>query len=225
MLHTKTKHLSFQDWERIIRLLPYGKLPGLTSQLKMAPKIRESEIRTLGTGKNPKIGSVLFLIFPGKDGKAYTILIKRTQYNGAHSGQISFAGGKIEKTDFDPCAAALREAKEELDISPNEIEIVGQLSDLFIPPSNFLVKTFIGIANETPVFRPNPKEVEKPLIIELNDFFNPSCIAIEKIALQNGYQIETPCFLIDGNTIWGATAMIISEFIDLYLLNAIESES
>lgn len=204
--------IPFTEWASAIRMLPYDRLPGLAAQLRMAPKMREAEIRSMGADKAPKPGSVLFLIFAGTDGSACTALIKRPQYNGAHSGQISFPGGKAENSDLDYCFTALREANEELGIEPQEVEVTGQLTDLFIPPSNFLVKTFIGLSNTTPKFRPSPSEVEQLIVVPITAFFRPENILNQTLSLSNGYRISTPCYKIGSWVIWGATAMIISEF-------------
>lgn len=204
--------IAYSEWARAIRMLPYDRLPGLAAQLRMAPKIREAELRSMGANQTPKPGSVLFLIFPGTDGSACTALIKRPQYDGAHSGQISFPGGKAENTDIDYCFTALREANEELGIESQEVEVTGQLTDLFIPPSNFLVKTFVGLSDKTPKFRPSPSEVDQLILVPISSFFQPEHILNQTLSLSNGYRISTPCYKIGSWIIWGATAMIISEF-------------
>jgi len=206
---------SFFDWVQIVKSLPFHQLPGLQSQLKMAPAIREAEIRTMGLHKNPKIGSVLILIFPDSKGIAHIALIQRPKNGGIHSGQISFPGGRVENSDADYCSAALRETHEEIGIAPQNVEVIGQLTDLYIPPSNFLVKSFLGISYTTPEFVPHPAEVDQCLMVQLNQFFDRNNISPTHIALPGGYTLSTPCYAIDNLTIWGATAMIISEFVDL----------
>jgi len=204
----------FNDFEGCLRGLPYDRLPGLESQLKMAPINRMQEIMSLGQGKNAVKSAVLFLFYPDEKGRTTTVFIKRPEYNGAHSGQISFAGGRYESSDPDLDNTALRETHEEIGVPPSEIELVGKLSDLFIPPSNYIVSPYLGIAKKRPDFVPDPSEVAQLLEFRLTDFFKPENHHTKLITLIGGYTLETPCYIINGNVIWGATAMMVSEFLE-----------
>lgn len=190
-------------------------LPGLEAQLKMAPPTRSEMIRTMNKGLAPVESSVLFLFYPLEEGRVGTVFIQRPVYNGSHSGQISFPGGRHEATDPDMQFTALRETYEEVGVPPHTVEVVGQLTSLFIPPSNFMVSPYLGLSAQRPSFVADPLEVEKILEIELTSFFNPRNRVMTTIELSTGQSIQTPCYLVNGYIIWGATAMMISEFVEM----------
>jgi 8-oxo-dGTP pyrophosphatase MutT (NUDIX family) len=135
----------------------------------------------------------------------------RNTYNGTHSGQVSFPGGKNELNET-PVEAALREANEELGIEPSTIEILGQLSPVYIPPSRFLVTPVVGINLLRPDFKPDPYEVAQLIEAPLSLLMDDAIESEEDIHLQQyGITIKAPCYRINGHTIWGATAMMICE--------------
>lgn len=203
----------FKDFASLLRGLPYDRLPGLEAQLKLAPINRKLEISSLGNGKNAVKSAVLFLFFPDENGCTTTVFIKRPEYNGAHSGQISFPGGRYEPSDPDLDFTALRETHEEIGVPPSDVELVGKLSDLFIPPSNYIVSPYLGLAKQRPAFVPEPSEVAGIIEIKLSDFFQPANCQTKQITLIGGYSLQTPCYIINGHVIWGATAMMVSEFL------------
>lgn len=214
-LQTLSEKIShFNDFAALLPGLPFDRLPGLESQLKMAPINRKQEIMSLGQGKNAVKSAVLFLFYPDEKGRTTTVFIKRPEYNGAHSGQISFPGGRYETTDQNLKTTALRETQEEIGVPVSDIEVAGKLSDLFIPPSNYIVSPYLGITPVRPAFVPDPAEVAQLLEFRLTDFFNPENRHTKLITLIGGYTLETPCYIINGHTIWGATAMMVSEFVE-----------
>jgi len=198
-----------------LKALNFENLPGLDAQLKMAPRNREKEIRDRGAGRNPVTSSVLLLCYPLLNGKAGILLIERQQYPGHHSGQISFPGGRVEASDKGLDKTALRETYEETGVNPFDIILIGKLTPLYIPPSNHLVYPFAGVAEKHPEFRADPAEVARILEVPLCSFLDPANIQNKIIRLKNGTEVQTPCYLIDGHVIWGATAMILYEFMDL----------
>lgn len=189
-------------------------LPGLDKQLLMAPAHRENDIR-LGL-HNPKAtkSSVLILIYP-HEGSIKTVVMLRPSYDGVHSGQISLPGGKWETYDRDMSATALRETQEEIGVSPSNIRLVGALSPLYIPPSNYIVYPFIGVADSKPDFLADPGEVQELIEINLADLVNKNTATLRKVTLSDGTSFEVPCYAFGEMTIWGATAMILSEFTEL----------
>ena len=205
----------FSTFVPFLKGLPFDQLPGLESQLKMAPLNRKQDIMTLGKGKDATLSAVLFLFFPLENGHTATVFIQRPSYNGAHGGQISFPGGRLEPTDPGLDYTALRETQEEIGVHPGAVELVGKLSDLFIPPSNYIVSPYVGITKERPRFLPDPKEVDGILEMELSDFFHPDHCQTRELTLIGGYRLQTPCYVINDQVIWGATAMMISEFLEL----------
>jgi 8-oxo-dGTP pyrophosphatase MutT (NUDIX family) len=184
-------------------------LPGKDFQLRMAPEIRIQR----KTKASAKKAAVLILLYPDEQ-LFFTVFIKRTKYLGIHSGQISLPGGKMEKNDTDISATALREAEEEIGIKRNDVEILGYLSQLLIPVSNMLVFPVIGFIPYRPNFIKQPGEVDELIETSIDMFLHPEAIQKknEKILFRKAV---IPFYNIDGNHIWGATAMIISEFAEL----------
>ncbi|WP_275315638.1 NUDIX hydrolase [Tenacibaculum bernardetii] len=190
-------------------------LGGLASQLKLAPKLRTQFPQELIDSKKPKRAAVLALFYPDKNNETRFLLTQRAKYKGKHSAQISFPGGKTDKDDINFKATALRETFEEVGVISDDIKIVKQLSDSYIPPSNFLVAPFIGITKKQPLFTPN-YEVEgiiEVLMSDLLDENNLSSIEMETSYMKN---IDVPCFKLNSYIVWGATAMMLSEIKDLF---------
>ncbi len=190
-------------------------LPGLESQLLMAPPNRREEIGDPARKANAVRSSVLILFYE-KSGEPYIVFIKRPEYNGVHSGQIAFPGGRWEQTDKSFYHTALREAREETGILPERVRLAGNLSELYIPPSNYLVSPFVGFYEAIPVFRPDPLEVAQILEIPFGFFVSPTSIENVEILAAGNRQIYTPCFKYQGHIIWGATAMMLNELLILW---------
>ena len=207
----------FLDIEQLKQRLQQP-LPGVTSHLKMAPVNRVQEFNNLSNiiplAKN---SAVLILLFPD-NGKLKTVFIQRSVYDGVHSGQISFPGGKVETTDKDFEATALRETFEEIGVKPKAIEIIGQLTDCFISPSNFLVKVFAGYTTQKPIFIPDKKEVQSILEVDMDEFYDSNNIAEKEFySTSRKTAVFAPCYLVNGMEIWGATAMMLSELLDVLI--------
>lgn len=205
----------FEEFMGCVRKIDFDRLPGLDAQLLMAPPLRHQEIRSLGVGSNALRSSILFLFYPDEQGHPNTVFIQRPVYDGVHSGQISFPGGRYEDTDPDLMHTALREAREEIGIDVARVEVIGKLTDLFIPPSNFLVCPFLAVAESRPVFSCDPSEVAAIIEVDLPAFFSSENRKETTIQLDPVHHIQVPCFMINGHTIWGATAMIISELLQV----------
>lgn len=186
-------------------------LPGRRAHLKMASLARIQGLMNLIQPENAVQSSVLILLYP-LDMEIGLVLMRRPDYNGIHSGQISFPGGKYEDDDKSLIYTALREAKEEIGIDPVLVQILGQLTELYIPPSNFIVTPVVGYMPFRPKFKADPKEVAAVIEIRISDLLNKSNIQKKKMKLRHGFSLKVPSFFIDGNIIWGATAMILSEF-------------
>ena len=194
-------------------------LPGRASQMLMAPEGK----RPINPKTNKKSASVMLLLFPEND-EARLVFIKRSDYDGIHSGQVSFPGGRVEIYDEDLMETALRETYEEIGIAATEIDVIGNLTPLHIPVSNFIVYPFVGYMNYKPEFRPNPNEVKFMITSEISLFLEPSTIIKEKWDLF-GELIKVPFFNIENEKIWGATAMILSEFIEVILKSGLHQSS
>jgi 8-oxo-dGTP pyrophosphatase MutT (NUDIX family) len=204
----------FDDIIRTVRESFEKPLPGLASQLKMASMRRLSRDGRMMYPEGARKAGVLILLYPD-DGVVKIIFIKRNEYPGVHSGQISFPGGGHEPGDEDTIATALREAEEETGIRRESVQIIGTLSELFIPPSNFLVTPVLAYTLTRPDFRPDPTEVEQLLEIPLDAFLDKNAKQEKEIDVFPALTMKVPCYFINGHVIWGATAMMLSEFLDL----------
>jgi 8-oxo-dGTP pyrophosphatase MutT (NUDIX family) len=171
---------------------------------------RMRELMNFTIREDAQPSGVLILFYPVGN-KIYTVFILRPTYEGVHSGQVSLPGGKQEPGDLDITETALREASEEIGVDSKEVQIIGKLTDLYIPPSNFLVTPVVGYSLSRPTFRIDPFEVEKIIEAELSLLLYNPTIEQLKITVRDGMEIEAPAYIMDGNIIWGATAMIISE--------------
>jgi len=197
---------SINDFISLLRDELRKELPGIDYQYKMAPALRIKIRRDQAQKK----AAVLILLYPSAN-QIHTVLIQRTEYPGAHGGQISLPGGKKEEGDPDCMSTALRESQEEIGIIPEKVELLGRLTDLFIPVSSMLVCPVIGFCNEKPSFNPDPQEVEYLIETPIDHFLDPE-IKKNKTRIILFNKALVPYYHIDGHTVWGATAMIISEF-------------
>ena len=189
-------------------------LPGIDQQLLMAPANRENDIRKGLHNPEAIKSSVLILIYP-HNGLLKTVVMLRPSYSGVHSGQISLPGGKWETTDKDMASTALRETQEEIGVEPSTIRLIGALSPLYIPPSNYIVFPFIGLADNKPNFLTDPNEVQELIEINLQGLLDKNTATLRKVILSDGTSYEVPCYAFGEVIIWGATAMILSEFAEL----------
>ncbi len=188
-------------------------LPGQTIQLAMSSIRRIREMMKWGNPQGAKMSSVLIFLFPEEGtGKSMIVLIRRPEYDGVHSGQISLPGGGYEETDRDLEETALREAHEEIGLSPSLVTVIGQLTELYIPPSNYLVRPYIGFADRAPEFKAHPHEVQSVITIRVEDLLNEKNRRKKLIRIRTGLRVLAPCFVIGDHIIWGATAMILGEF-------------
>lgn len=203
--------------ERIKELLQQAftkELPGKDAHVKMAPQPLDLRRFTTTFSEPPKKSGVL-LLFYQDHGSVYFPLIKRPHYPGVHSGQVGFPGGKMEPSDPDILFTALREAEEEIGINASKVEVLGQLSDLYIPTSNFLVSPVIGFVPEKPSFIPEQREVARIIATEVISLFHPEVRKQTQLAVGGGMYLDTPYFAVEEEIVWGATAMILSELIQV----------
>jgi len=184
-------------------------LPGRTAQLRMAPTFRPDIYKTEHSLK----AGVLILLFP-KPVELYTVFMKRPKYEGVHSDQISFPGGKFEKFDQSLTDTAIRETNEEIGVPAKNIQVIGTLSPLFIPVSEIEVFPTVGFCSLKPVFKIDPSEVDYLIEESLDNLLNPE---IKRIKPYSGEKFtgQIPYYDVKGNHVWGATAMILSEFLEI----------
>ncbi len=181
----------------------------------MSPPYRKVLSIKEARSKNAKESAVLILMYK-KNNEAYIVLTERAIYKGKHSGQISFPGGKKEDIDFNLEMTALREAEEEIGIDINKITVLSALSYLYIPVSNFLVFPFVAIYKNIPKFKKDDTEVAKILEIKILDLLNSKNITEKEIRIDyKNLTFKTPAYKVNGVEVWGATAMILSEFLEV----------
>ncbi|MFQ6607241.1 MAG: NUDIX hydrolase [Fidelibacterota bacterium] len=177
----------------------------MQSQVRMSPSRRFAREEPLTP---PLPAAVLILLFPEEDDWRF-FLTERTQGVEHHRGQISLPGGTLERGES-PLDTAIRETQEELGIQEKP-EIIGQLSALHIPVSGFEVSPFVGWLGERPVLKPHLAEVARVHETTLVEFLDPECRKWEQRTFR-GVDFDVPYFMLDGVKVWGATAMILSEF-------------
>lgn len=205
----------FSDFINQISELQTKKLGGLTSQFKLAPKLRMKFTEEIIKSKKPKQAAVLALFYPDEQNQTRFLLTQRASYNGTHSAQISFPGGKYDLKDLNLKQTALRETFEEVGVVSENITIIRQLSDSYIPPSNFLVAPFLGFCKSKPIFNTN-NEVAETIEVLLADLLNDSNLTSKNMETSYMKNIAVPCFKLNGYIVWGATAMMLSEIKDLF---------
>jgi 8-oxo-dGTP pyrophosphatase MutT (NUDIX family) len=158
-------------------------------------------------------GGVLALFYPHVE-QLFVPLILRPTYLGVHSGQVGFPGGGYDELDTDLTATALREAYEEIGVHASEVTVLGHLTSLYIYASNFLVQPTVAWIDYRPEFRPDPYEVAQLLETPLVDLMDPCNRQVESWDLR-GHVMEVPFYAVQGQKIWGATAMMLSELLAL----------
>ncbi|TDB64457.1 NUDIX hydrolase [Arundinibacter roseus] len=186
-------------------------LPGEKAHARM---LAQSDIRRMiKPNERTRKSAVLILFYPHRE-EIFLPLILRPAYDGVHSGQMAFPGGRFELSDEDLIRTAKREAQEEIGLRLTDVRIVGQLSELFIPPSNFFVLPVVAYIPYRPEFYPDPREVEKVLEVPLNEVRDKTIIGTSELVVR-GIPIQAPHYLIQNHKVWGATAMMISELLTI----------
>jgi len=205
--------LDFQ--EQLLRAIARG-LPGEKAHIRMAPFRPLSSIARKAA-ENVRESAVAVVIYEQSD-TYYCILIQRPSYEGNHSGQISFPGGKKDLSDNDLQETAIRECMEETGVELSQARFLGQLTPVYIPVSNFHVEPFVFFYPEVPQFTPDPREVESIMSISLQALTDESSVQFMTVILPDGSELkEVPCFRIDDMEIWGATALMLNELKEVLL--------
>ena len=206
--------MHFTDFKHYILKINDYKLPGHDYLLKIAPPARIKHLKKNIIPKDSKTASVLMLFYPDNNNDTRLVLMLRNEYKGVHSNQISLPGGKVDRLDKSLKDTALRETHEEIGLHKDDIDIVGELSSVYIPPSNFNVFPFVGYSSKTPKFVPDSKEVS--LILSPKLYYILNMNIIESVVEVNNSTQKVPSFLIDNHILWGATAIMIHEFVLLF---------
>jgi len=206
--------MDFSSFINNIDHIKTAEIGGLASQFRLAPKMQLNYNAEKIAASNPKKAAVLALFYPNKKGETCFLLTQRASYNGTHSAQISFPGGKIEKSDKNLIETALRETFEEVGVLKDKITVVREITDVYIPPSNFLATPFIAYTNKKPNFITN-HEVDHAFDVLLKDLLDDHNITSINITTSYAKNIDVPCFKLNNYIVWRATAMILNEIKEL----------
>lgn len=201
------------DFEKLIKGLEdrlKRPLPGPMAHEKMRAIPVGSKFPRFEHKQPPRPGSVLVVLYPDQD-KILFPLIKRPDYKGLHSGQVSFPGGKAEKGE-NAIEVALREGNEEIGIDTKQIHIIGRLSNFFVIPSNFMVTPIVGFTSKRPSLIADPFEVAKILHGDIQSILPEDALQEQEILAGDVYPMKAPHFKIENEIVWGATAMMLNEF-------------
>lgn len=184
-------------------------LPGLPAMVRMAPQPRPLYPPT--PDHRPREGGVLVLLYPnGKADELHLVLTRRTDTVGNHRGQISFPGGSVDPDDLSTAHTALREACEEIGVCETDLRLLGALTPLYIPPSDFRIYPHVAYALRRPAFCPQPAEVAELLEVPITHFLDEGNTAQEEWFV-SGATRQIPYYLVGGHKVWGATAMVLAE--------------
>lgn len=189
-------------------------LPAYDAHSRMASSLNNLHNFSFKHTKPPRQSGVLAMLY-FKDGEIYTALMKRAEDGYTHSGQISFPGGGMEPFDANLHHTALRETEEEFGVNRNLVTVIGNLSELYIPVSNNLVLPTIGSLSAPPVFVPNAAEVAQIIEVPISYLLDKTIVKRTTITVKNGIQIDAPYFDVFGHIVWGATAMMLSELLQI----------
>ncbi|WKN30499.1 CoA pyrophosphatase [Porifericola rhodea] len=188
-------------------------LPGWQAHTRMSTQVhRNARVKV---PSHTRRAAVLMLLYYD-EGELWIPLIRRPDYDGVHGGQMALPGGKVEAEDKDIIATALRETHEEIGVYVQRNQVVGPLSNLYIPPSNITVTPVLAITNDKPTYQADPLEVAEITDVSMNALQNPENYSLKKVPIYTGGIVQAPAFQILGKTIWGATAMMLSELLHIF---------
>jgi 8-oxo-dGTP pyrophosphatase MutT (NUDIX family) len=206
--------MHFNNFKKILLKINDFKLPGHDTLSKITPLSRIKLLKNRIIPPDYKKAAVLMLFYPDNNNNTRIVLILRKKYNGVHSNQISFPGGKMENGDGNLELTALRETYEEIGVRPSSIKVVNKLSSVYIPPSNFKVQPYVGYSDSNLAFKADKKEVALIITPLIEDLINLKIVQ-SKVSV-NGHTQKVPSYLIDNHILWGATAMMVYEFLEFY---------
>jgi len=190
-----------------------GNLPGKEVQYEMAHAFRGPYPTS---PEDARKAGVLLLLFP-ENNEWNVVFIQRPSSknpNDRHAGQLSFPGGKEEESDADLSVTALRETEEEVGVPTNDIQLIGALTDLYIPVSNFLVSPFVGYVDKKPAWIPQVEEVAGIVEFPIHKLRSNETRGVTDIKIGSHLRLQqVPYFNLNGKVLWGATAMMTNEFL------------
>lgn len=201
---------SFSNFEVFLAHKLAGDLPGRDAHGRMA----STHYKGWPLPKKTSRSSAVLILFYPENGEITFPVIQRPTYDGVHSGQIAFPGGKADPTDVDLNETALREAWEEIRAPREKINLLGRLSEIYIMVSDMKVVPVVGTLPAKPMFTPDSREVQDIFEIKLSEIRDSGIITQGRIPIRGGY-VTAPFYNFQGHKIWGATAMMISELLEI----------
>jgi 8-oxo-dGTP pyrophosphatase MutT (NUDIX family) len=188
-------------------------------RLELINKIRErlpllEDVTSNTFGNTPRLASVMLALYH-IDNELHLPFIVRPNYDGVHSGQVAFPGGKMEETDLSAVHTAIRETYEEIGVGVAHEQVIGAMPKVYVVPSNMLVTPVIAYLDRKPEFVIDHNEVAKVLEVSISDLLNPNNHGKRQVIMPNNIRMNFPSFLVQGEEIWGATARMLSEFFKL----------
>lgn len=201
--------MPLREIERLLRLRLSGTLPGVEAQMRFAPYTVGPDWKA---PTDARIAAALLLLYPHDGGVAVPLTIRASGLT-RHAGQISLPGGAADAGET-LAETALREASEEIAVDPASVRVLGELTPVHVLVSGFTLHPIVGIVDRRPDFAPAPGEVQEVLEVSLHDLRDASCIR-QGTRLREGVAVEYPYFDLLGHQVWGATAMVLGEFICL----------
>jgi 8-oxo-dGTP pyrophosphatase MutT (NUDIX family) len=188
-------------------------LPGAAAHEKMASSIRASNLFRRTPNQKTRQSAVLLLLYPYQ-GELFLPLILRPDYDGVHAGQVALPGGGYEAYDRNLIRTALREAQEEIGIKASDVRVLGQLTPIFVAASNYQVQPVVGYLPYRPDFFPDLREVADIIEISLSLLADKGIVGTKEMLVRN-VLIQAPYYGVNMHTVWGATAMMLSEFLTI----------
>ena len=204
--------MPLRDLERTLRVKLAETLPGVEAQMRFAPAPPRSGWKAGHFPEDARVAAALLLVYPGANGPAVPLTVRASGL-ARHAGQISLPGGAAEPGET-LADTALREAREETGIEPSRVRVLGELTPVHVLVSGFTLHPVVGVTHERPAFEPASGEVAEILEVSLDHLRDASRIR-RGTRLREGMAVEYPYFDLLGHQVWGATAMILGEFICL----------
>jgi len=204
------------SWEHWSALVQTALEPGPAIPLEQLLLVRDLSGRLVRRFEPPegvtaRLAAVLLLLFPTGEDLSFLLTVRSNTLPN-HRGEVSLPGGATDPEDASPIATALRECWEELGVAPDQITVWGSLTPIYIPPSNFRITPIVGFSAQPPELKPNTSEVSAVLTSTLRHLLDPATVVEEEWNLR-GEQVHVLYFAIGGQKVWGATAIILSEFV------------
>lgn len=189
-------------------------MPGKEAQMKMMARPGNNSRFNFEKRNDARLSGVLILLYPHA-GDIHIPMIVRPDNSGPHSGQVAFPGGRMEESDIDITDTALRETWEEIGVPATRVQLLGRLTDLYIPVSNNLVSPVLGYTGSRPEFIPDQREVVKIIEAPLKHLLHPDTVKQRKLEAAGGIVVDAPYYDVENKTVWGATAMILCELLEI----------